>query len=189
MPAAQPGFEMGARLLRFGAENRIAAADVRHHRMRAAALVLELDHVFFAWPAAIAIAGSGGKKAAEHAVLGVKDGQMLIGDRFEFVAPDQPGERGDLRGIQIVGRREAREAERKIRFGAQRIRGIETEIADQFGAAQRLDACRPIAPGWRNPDFFKKSTMRRSPGFSTRGLATRAAMPADFTRSMDGRRP
>ena len=48
--------------------------------MRAAFGILQRDAVFFAGAAAIAIAGSGGEKAAEDAVLGVEDGEVLIGD-------------------------------------------------------------------------------------------------------------
>ena len=36
---------------------------------------------------------------------------------------------------------------------------------------------------------FQKIHDARSPGFKTRGLATRAVIPADFTRSTEGRRP
>ena len=37
--------------------------------------------------------------------------------------------------------------------------------------------------------LFRKSTIRASPGFSTRGLATRTGIPAAFTRSTEGRSP
>ena len=46
-------------------------------------------------------------------MLGVKHGQMLIGDRFEFVRVRQPRQRSDLIGVQIMGRRDAREAQRQ----------------------------------------------------------------------------
>ena len=78
-----PGFQMRARLLRFRSENRVAATHVSHHWMRAAFGILEFHAVLFARTAAIAIAGSRGQKPAEHAVLGVEDGQVLVGDGFD----------------------------------------------------------------------------------------------------------
>ena len=74
---------MPARLLRFGAEDGVAAADVGHHRMGASGRVASGRLVLLARTAAIAIAGSGGEKAAEHAVLGMKDRQVLVGDRLD----------------------------------------------------------------------------------------------------------
>ena len=71
--------------LRFGAEDGIAAADVGHHRMRAAGRIAQRHAMLFARAAAIAIAGAGRKEAAEDAVLGVEHRQVLIGDGFDAV--------------------------------------------------------------------------------------------------------
>src|ERR1700676_2873933 len=64
-----PVIQVRACFLRLGTETRIAAAYVGHHRMRAACRVAQGHTVFFAGPAAVAIAGPGGEKAAENAVL------------------------------------------------------------------------------------------------------------------------
>ena len=41
------------------------------------------------------------------------------------------GQRGDLFGVEIVGRGEAVESERKIRLRGQEVRGVEAEVADE----------------------------------------------------------
>ena len=99
-----PRVYRGAGLLRLRAENRIAAAHVGEHRMRPAFGVLKLDAVLLAGTSTIAIAGSFGQEAAEDAVLGVKHGQMLIGDGLDVLRADAESQRRNLRGVQIVSR-------------------------------------------------------------------------------------
>src|SRR5579883_2634449 len=124
-------------------------------------------------------------------MLGVKHGQVLISDHLDLRGTDVGGQVRDLRCVQIVR-------------GGMRLRPSERS----FAAAIELAAFRlksPISGGcsrsrtaWRKPAertkiaqsrLTRKSTMRASPGFNTRGLATRAAIPLDFTRSNDGRSP
>ena len=97
-----PGFQVQAGLLRFGAEDGVAAADVGHHRMRAPGGIAQRDAVLFAGTAAIAIAGAGGEEAAEDAVLGVEDRQVLVGDGLDALAAD----------LRAPARRPARRSDR-----------------------------------------------------------------------------
>ena len=46
-------------------------------------------------------------------MFGVEHGQMLIGDGFDAVRSGAPRELGDLRGVEVVRRRETFEAERE----------------------------------------------------------------------------
>ena len=80
---APPKGEMLAGLLRFRAENRIAATDVSQHGMRASVLIPQGDDVVLARASAIAVAGTGREEAAEDTMLGVEDRQVMIGDRFD----------------------------------------------------------------------------------------------------------
>ena len=105
---APPGFQVPAGLLRFGAEDGVAAADVGHHRMGAAGGSRSATRVLFARTAAIAIAGSGREEAAEDAVLGVEDGQVLVGDDLNACRRRVAGEFRNLSGVQVVGGREPR---------------------------------------------------------------------------------
>ena len=87
----EPFRQMQARFLRFGAKDGVAAADVGHHRMRAAVGNPAARPGVFARAAAIAIAGAGGKEAAEDAVFGVEHGQVLVGDGFQVLRTDAFG--------------------------------------------------------------------------------------------------
>ena len=123
---------MAAGLLRFRAENGVAAAHVGQHRMRPAFGVFKIDAVLFTGTAAIAIAGSLRQEAAEDAVLGMKHRQMLIGDGLDSIRTDAQRECRDLRGVQIVGRSQTLQAEIQEQFGADRVGYVETKVADQW---------------------------------------------------------
>ena len=62
-------------------------------------------------------------------MLGVKYGQMVIGDGFDFGGIGGLGEGGDLLGIQIVSGGDSGEAERKECICGNGVGGVETEIA------------------------------------------------------------
>ena len=88
-----------------------------------------MDGVSFAWATAIAVAVPCRKKACEHTVFGVKDGQMMVSNNLDAL----PLGRGqgtrkctDLRCIEIVSKREALQAV------AEQVSG-----ADQVGCVQR----------------------------------------------------
>ena len=136
--------------------------------------------MLFAWPPAIAVSSAGGKESAEDAMLGVEDRQMLIGDGLHPLRANGSGQRGDLRGVEIVRGREPRQTQFKIRFGSQSVGGIEAEIADQRLAGVSFAQSVENAGGAnenRALRLTRKSTMRLSPGFRMRGLATRTCMP------------
>src|SRR5437868_5129723 len=82
-PGVEPILQVAAGFLSFRPEDGVAAADVGHYGMRTARGIAEGDPMFLARASAIAVAGSGGKKSAEDAMLGVEDGQMLVGDHFQ----------------------------------------------------------------------------------------------------------
>ena len=113
---APPRGQMLAGLLRFRSENRIAATDVGQHGMRASVLIPQGDDVLLARASTIAIAGSGREEAAEDAMLGVEDRQVMIGDRFDPAGIELAGERGDLFGIEIVCRGEPVESRAQDKF-------------------------------------------------------------------------
>jgi hypothetical protein len=92
-------------------EDRIAAADVGEDGVAAAVEVAEFDAVGFAGAAAVLEGGAGGEEAAEDAVFGVEDGEVLVGDGFEGGAAECEGELGDLIGVEVVGGGDAEEAE------------------------------------------------------------------------------
>src|SRR5258706_16203277 len=108
---APPGFEMSASLLRLGAKARVAASDVRHHRMGAAGRILQGDSVLFTRTPAIAVTCAGRQEPAEHTVLGMEDGQVLIRNHLDPAGACLPREVGNLGGIQVMGRGYARESQ------------------------------------------------------------------------------
>ena len=55
--------------------------------------------MFFAGAAAVAVAGAGREEAAEDTVLGVEDGEVLIGDGFQILRADREGQARYLRGV------------------------------------------------------------------------------------------
>ena len=105
-----PRIDVRTCLLRLRAEDRIPAANVSYYRMRPALWISQGDPMLFAWTAAIAIRGAGGKESAKDAMLGVEDGQMLIGDGFQPLRANGSGQCGNLRGVEIMRRGEARQA-------------------------------------------------------------------------------
>src|SRR5262245_47533113 len=80
-----PICQVQARLLRFGAEHRVAASDVGQHRMRSSGGVLQRHYVLLARPSAITIVGAGREETAEHAMLSMKHGQMLVDNCLDTV--------------------------------------------------------------------------------------------------------
>ncbi len=145
-PRRSPRVQMRARFLRLRSEHRIAASDIRHHRMRAARLIPQLHAMLLTRPAAILVACSARQKSAEHAMLRMEHRQVLIRDGLDILRARIARQIRDLRRIQIVRRREPRDQLQILRR-RQRIRRIQTEIADQrwmLPLAQRLqDPGRP----------------------------------------------
>src|SRR5258708_7642527 len=91
-------------LLGLGAEYGVAAANVGHHRVLAAGGIAQFHEVLLARPAAILITGPSGEEAAEHAVLRVEYGQVLIRDGFDTRTAHRASEAGNLRRVEVVTR-------------------------------------------------------------------------------------
>ena len=128
-PYPKPLGEMAAGFLRLGAEDRVPAAYVGHHRMRLAAFIAQRHAMFFARMAAIDVAGAFREEPAEHTMLGVENGQMMIDDRFKRERGDSLGQCGNLFGVEIVGWRQTRQAQVEQQPRSNRIGGVEAEVA------------------------------------------------------------
>src|SRR5262249_53549004 len=84
----------------------------------------------FARAAAVFVAGACGEESAEHTVLGVKNRKMLIRNHLEFVGTDRAREIGDLRGVEIMCRRESLNTDIEKGSRCESIRSIQTEMTD-----------------------------------------------------------
>src|SRR5262245_32016354 len=80
----QPLIHVQARLLGLCSEDRITASDVGHDWMWPSILIAQRHRVLFARPSAIPIAGAFRQEPAKDAMLGVKDGQMLVSNGFDL---------------------------------------------------------------------------------------------------------
>jgi hypothetical protein len=77
---ALPRLKMAAGLLGFRTENCVPATNVGHDCVCAAIQVAELDAMALTGMSAVLEARAVRQEAAEDAVLGMEDGQMLVGD-------------------------------------------------------------------------------------------------------------
>ncbi len=125
----EPIVQVRGGFLRLCSEDGVAAAHVRHDGMGAAARIAQFHAMPLAGPAAIAIAGSGRKKAAEDAVLGVKHGEVVVDDGLDLIRTGALGELGDLRGVQIVRGRDAVETAGKKLAGGDGVGRVQAEVA------------------------------------------------------------
>src|SRR5262249_9793002 len=101
-PCVNPRAEVLTRLLCLGSEHGIPAAHVRQQRMLPSRFIPQLHAVLFAWASAILIAGPCREEPAEHAMLGMKHRQMLVGDRFYPLAASRSRQFRDLRSVQVM---------------------------------------------------------------------------------------
>ena len=76
---------MLACLLCFGPKDGVATTDIGHNRMAASLHIAQRNPMFLARFATILVAGASREEAAEDAMFGVENGQMLIGNDFELV--------------------------------------------------------------------------------------------------------
>ena len=149
--------------------------------------------VGFAGAAAIAVAGAGGEEAGEDAVLGVEDGQVLIGDGFDAIGAGFAGQFGDLGAVEVVGRSEEREAEIEEFARGEGVGGVEAEVADQVRVLARragIRAGRWSGPGWgsRRRAGSRRSFLRRVSGCAGRRLAGRGRLRGCGRARASGRR-
>src|ERR1700743_665999 len=96
--------------------------------------------MLLAGPAAVFVTCAIGQEATEDAMLGMKDGQMLVSNSLDIGGASIPRKVRHLRGVQIVPRREPRN-QLEILGRGQRVRRIQTEVADQermFLSPQRM---------------------------------------------------
>lgn len=133
-----PGVEVGGGVLGLGTEDGVAAADVGNDGMAAALLVFEGDLVLFAGAATIEVAGALGEEAAEDAVFGVEDREVLVGDDFDAGGVGLSGQRFDLLRVEVVGGGEAVEAHVEQHLRGDGVGGVEAEVAREIGAAFQL---------------------------------------------------
>lgn len=131
---AEPLIEMGTGFLGFGAKDGVTAADIGHDGVGAALTVAEGDAVLLAGAAAILVGSAFREKAAEDAVFGMENGEVLVGDGLDLLRADVAGEGGDLGGVEVVGGGEAGEAHFEVGLGGEGVGGIEAEVTDE-GAA------------------------------------------------------
>lgn len=91
--------------------------------------------MLFAGAAAIKIAGACGEEAAEDAMLGVEDGQVLVGDELDASGIGGAGDLDDLFRVAIVSGRETLEAHVEQEARGDGVGGVEAEIAGEMGMA------------------------------------------------------
>ena len=124
--------EMKAGNLSFCAENRIATAHVRHHRMVTTLPIAQRNLMFFTGVTAIHIARPLRQETAEDTVFGVKNRQMMISNDFKALTANFMSERRNLIRVQVVRRRDPVDAKFEIGIGAYLIGDVEAEISDQW---------------------------------------------------------
>ena len=150
---------------------RRPSRDARGRRRRAARRTCVLARA-----SAIAVAGAGREKSAEDAVLGVEHRQVLVGNGLDARPAPAPRARSAtcaaLRSCVGVSRSSpsARSSAAAMALAAFRLKS-----PISAGCGRPRSACSKPADRTRmgQPQLSRKSTMRSSPGFSTRGLATR----------------
>ena len=62
-------------------------------------------------------------------MLGMEDGQMMIGDDFKVLCANRLRQRSNLFGIKVVGRGKPLQTQVEETLRAQHIGGVEAEIA------------------------------------------------------------
>ena len=120
--------------LRLRSKDRVAASDIGHDWMLEAMFVSQCDGVCFARMTAVGVIGAARKEAAEDAMLGVKDRQVVVCDHLERSRIDPRGEIRNLLRIQVMRRRKFLETHAEEVLGGDTVRGIEREIAVQYGS-------------------------------------------------------
>mmetsp|Transcript_10835 Transcript_10835/g.30727 ORF Transcript_10835/g.30727 Transcript_10835/m.30727 type:complete len:306 (+) Transcript_10835:53-970(+) len=101
--------------LGLGVEDRVAAAHVRQDKMVLPFAVPQVHGVELAGVATVTVAVAGAEEAAEHAVLHVEDGEVLVEDDLECSAPlpESLCHCSNLLGVEVVRRCEPLEATAK----------------------------------------------------------------------------
>ena len=115
-------------------EDGVAATHVRHDWMLKAVFVPQGDGMRFTGMTAVGVIGAGRKEAAEDAMLGVKDGQVVVGDHLECSGINPCSEVRNLLRIQVMCRRKFLEAHVQEVLRGDAVRGVQTKIAVEHRA-------------------------------------------------------
>ena len=151
------------------------------------------NSMLFAGAAAVFVGGAGREEAAEDAVLGVEDRQMLVGDHFDARRRRRSRARSAIcaafrscvgvSALQAQGRGNSR--------GSERVGGIQAEVADQrFRLRVRGASSRPAERTRMRTIQLKQEV--DDPLFARLENARAGDAHGDsggFTRSTEGRRP
>ena len=127
----QPTRQMFARFLGFAAKDGIATADIGDDGVLATVAVTQRHLVGFTWAATVFVTRPIGQKATKDTVLGMKDGQMMIGDDFDALIAELTNHFVDLHRVTVVGRCNAYQASVAQQLCREYVGGVEAEIADK----------------------------------------------------------
>mmetsp|Transcript_34413 Transcript_34413/g.97597 ORF Transcript_34413/g.97597 Transcript_34413/m.97597 type:complete len:211 (-) Transcript_34413:2093-2725(-) len=153
------GVEVFGRRLGLGVEDGVSATHVGQHPMILAVLVAEVEGTFLARVPAVLVIVAIGQEAAEDTMLRVENGQMLMGDHLEAGGPLRAqgmGEVADLRDVEVVRGRYAREApDAEEEPGRHSVRGVEAKVANELG--QVFCACTRLLGGAHRQELVKSA--------------------------------
>ena len=99
--------------------------------MGAALRVANGDLMFLTGMTTVCVVCSVRKKTAKHAMLGVENGQVRIGDHFQSRAGDFLGQFANLLRIQIIRRSDAGQPHVEIGPSRQCVGRVKTKVANQ----------------------------------------------------------
>eukprot|EP00962_Isochrysis_galbana_P049435 scaffold20938_cov116-Isochrysis_galbana.AAC.6 len=136
---AQPGKVPDGRL-GFCREDGIAAAHVCQHQVILSPPVAQVDRVRLARVSAVLVALAIGEEPAEHAVLSVEHGQVLMHHYLQprgHLLGHPLGQSDQLLRRQVVRRHDARHAVRQEERGGQRVGSVERRVAAELGHRRR----------------------------------------------------
>ncbi len=108
-------------------EDRVPAAHVREHEVALAVRGGQVEGVVLARGAAVPLVLALGQEAREDAVLGVEDGQVVVGDDLEARRGGGGGQGGELGGVEVVAWGEATQAGAEEEVDGALVGGVEVE--------------------------------------------------------------
>ena len=143
-------------------EKGVAAADIRLEAMQLADAVAQVDGVFFARATAVLVSRAGAEEDAEHAVLHMKHGHVLVEGELQPLGWGFREEVEDLRDVQIVGNSEAVEAGGFAEeFRGEGVGDVEGKITDLqqvatvFVVIERGEVAKQESVGFGSLDEFQ----------------------------------
>lgn len=137
----------------------VATASVGLEREVGADAVAEVDGVFIARAAAVAVVFAGGKEGAEDAMLHVEEGHVLVKGDFEPGGWGGAEEGLELMDIEIVARGDAFEVVvSEVVFGGEGVGGVKGEVAPQALVVEKAEVfvmTGEVAVGLGGEDLFE----------------------------------